>query len=90
MTEKKTKEDILNEKSLIYYMGSGEDEVQGSKQDVLDAMDEYANHMAIEFLNWCVDGTYNNLRGDVDGIVHLRQSTEQLYTLFIQEKNKNE
>lgn len=44
------KEDILNKRDLIFYMSSG-DEVEGSKQDVLDSMDEWAEIKAEEKYN---------------------------------------
>lgn len=37
-----TAEDMLNEKDLIYYMGNGEDEVEGSLQCVLEVIQKVA------------------------------------------------
>ena len=50
------------------------------------AMDEYAKSEAIGFAKWLVDGTFDKLSGDIDGIVSFSdfKTPVRLYQLYLQ------
>ena len=82
-----TKENFLNKKDLVFYMGGGEDEVQGSLKDVEWVMDEWGKYNAIGFLKW----KWNNDWCEWDyGFVHAEteeiRSCEELYELYVKER----
>jgi hypothetical protein len=47
-----TKEEILNKRDLIFYYSLTPEAVEGTKEDVFAAMDEYAQQVAIGFHEW--------------------------------------
>jgi hypothetical protein len=47
----KTKQEIIDERSLAFYYPEGEPQVECNLSKVFEAMDEYAKIDTIEFLN---------------------------------------
>lgn len=90
-----TKEDILNEKSLIYYdKGSknGEDTVEGAVSDVLSAMDEWAKETVFDFLKWMRESGHKySIRGywiDGTSVPVIRHTDEQLFNKYLESIKK--
>ena len=57
----------------------------GPVSEVFKAMDEYAKQQSIEFAKFIVDGTWDNVAGDYDGIVSFEKEPDELYNLFLQQ-----
>jgi hypothetical protein len=92
MSSIKSKEDILNEKDLIFYMANGIDEVEGKKQDVLECMDKWAEiksrQVAIEFRKWCRERNKLLLYDEAGQWPLGGETDEQLYELFQKSKQQ--
>lgn len=54
----------------------------------IDAMDEYAKQEAISLLKFIVSEEYEYVAGDYDGVVTLQMTPEEIYDLYIKEKEK--
>ena len=74
----RSKEDILNERDLIFYgRVPAEDQVDGEKEKVLEAMDEYAKQEAIGFFKWADKNAH-----------YYTKDEESLYDLYFQQSNQ--
>jgi len=54
----------------------------------VDIAIEFAKQQSIAFVKFIVDGSYDNVVGDYDGIVSFAQTPEQLYNIFEQLNTK--
>jgi len=51
-------------------------------------MEEYAKQEAMAFADFMVDGTYDYVSGDYDGIVTFDKPIEEIYNAYQQSKTK--
>ena len=51
----KTIDEMLDERSLVFYMGSGRDEVYCEKSQIVEVAQEYANREAIGFAKFVIN-----------------------------------
>ena len=84
-----TKEEILA-KRIVEFPDTEEMTNDKIKLNVGKAMDEFAKQQSIAFTKWLVDGTYDKVTGDYDGIVSFAENPENLYELFLTEQSKTQ
>lgn len=56
------------------------------KRNAIPAMDEYAKEVAIAFADFIFEEDYKYARGDYDGKAELKDTTENIFNQFINQK----